>query len=424
MNLRKIIFYIFIISLMLLFGCTNKDNGKEMDKGNTPELTENELERNIVPEEPEEKVDIIMEQIKEMSLEEKIGQMFIVGLEGQAVDENTIKMITEYYVGGFILFSKNIKDSDQLLSLVNSLKELNAKNKTPLFISVDEEGGRVSRMPSEIKKLPSNKKIGELNNRETTYEIGRILGEELKSFGFNVNYAPVLDINNNPDNPVIGDRAFGDNKIVVSSLGVEIMKGIQSKGVISVIKHFPGHGDTSVDSHKNLPSIEIDLERLKSFELLPFKTAIENGADAVMIAHILLPKIDGDYPSSLSKTVITDILRGDLGFDGVVISDDMTMGAIVENYEIGEAAVNAINAGTDIVLVAHGFENGVFAISAVKEAVENNIITEDRLDESVYRVLKLKEKYSLDNSKRDSIDVEYLNSKIEEVLEKFREHGY
>lgn len=416
MNKRKACSYIAcLISLFLLIGCSTIDKSKDLVENNIPSTEENQ--GNI--QTPIEEIDPIKEQIKEMSLEEKIGQIVMVGLEDYTLDDNSRKMIENYYVGGFIIFSKNVEDSAQLLSLINSLKETNSKNRIPLFISIDEEGGRVSRIPKEIKKLPANRKIGQMNNKELSYKIGTILAEELNMFGFNMDFAPVLDINSNPKNPVIGDRAFGAEPDIVSNLGIQTMKGIQSGRVISVIKHFPGHGDTSVDSHVGLPTIDHDLERLKSFELVPFKEAIDNEADAVMVAHILLSKIDSDYPSSLSKTVITNILREDLGFDGVVITDDMTMGAISENYEIGNAAIKAINAGSDIVLVAHGFENSITVIDSIKAAVENGVIPGERLDESVYRVLKLKQKYNILDQTKDTIDVEEINNRIKEILDEF-----
>lgn len=231
-----------------------------------------------------------------------------------------------------------------------------------------------------------------------------------------MDFAPVLDINSNPKNPVIGNRAFGATLDIVRDLGIETMKGIQSENVIPVVKHFPGHGDTSVDSHVGLPTVNNDLNRLESFELVPFREAIEEGADAVMIAHILLPKIDKENPSSLSKDIITDILRNKLEFDGVVITDDMTMGAISKNYNVNEAAVKSINAGTDIVLVCHGYEKAIEVINSVKDAVIKGEISEERVNESVYRILKLKNKYNLKDEITDSVDVDKINNKIRTLL--------
>jgi beta-N-acetylhexosaminidase len=235
-------------------------------------------------------------------------------------------------------------------------------------------------------------------------------------FGFNINFAPVLDINSNPQNPVIGNRSFGDNAEIVSKLGVQTMKGIQSGGVISVVKHLPGHGDTSEDSHIGLPVVNHDLDRIMDFELVPFKNAIKNQADAVMIAHILLKSIDSENPSSLSETVITDLLRNQLKFEGVIVTDDITMGAIIENYNIGEAAVKAVNAGNNIILVCHGYDNQIAVIDALINAAESNEIPKEKIDDSVYRILKLKDKYKLSDIKVDPInfnDIQKINGKID-----------
>lgn len=396
---------ILIVVFNLFTGCT---------KGNTDELPGKIIPEPIIPEK-----DPIEEQIKLMSLDEKLGQMVLVGLNGYVVDNDARQMIESYHVGGFILYGSNVKNQEQQLALTNSLKSINAASKFPLLISVDEEGGRISRMPAELKNIPTNKEIGKLNNQEFSYKIGELLAEEIKAFGFNMDFAPVLDINSNPKNPVIGDRAFGSDEKVVSDLGVQTMKGIEESGVIPVVKHFPGHGDTSVDSHVGLPSVDNDLERLKSFELIPFANAIENGADVVMVAHILMLKIDGENPSTMSKTIITDILREQMNFDGVVITDDMTMGAIVENYEIGAASVKSVEAGSDIILVAHGHDNALAVLKKMKEAVEQGLVSEERINQSVYRILKLKQKYNLKDEEVKPVNIDELNSRIVNVLDSY-----
>lgn len=356
--------------------------------------------------------DEILETISNMSLDEKIGQLVISGFYGTTLDENILKLIKENKISGVILFNRNVKDSNTLLSLNNSLKESNKNNKLPLFISVDEEGGSVTRMPKDIKRLPTNKYIGSLNNKDLSYKVGEILGEQLSYFGFNMNFAPVLDINSNPNNPVIGDRSFGNNKDIVASLGTSTMKGIQSKNIISVVKHFPGHGDTSVDSHVNLPVVNYDINRLNSFEFVPFKTAIQNGAYAVMVGHILLPKIDNKYPSSMSYEIVTNILRKDLGFNGLIVSDDMTMGAITENYSIEEAAVKSINAGVDLLLVCQKYENTENVLKALKEAVLNGTISKERLDNALYNIISIKKKYLLNKEPKSDITINTINKKI------------
>ncbi|AGA68402.1 beta-glucosidase-like glycosyl hydrolase [Desulfitobacterium dichloroeliminans LMG P-21439] len=365
------------------------------------------------------KVDPIAEQLKEMSLEEKVGQLVIVGTDGYEINENTQRLIQTYHVGGFILFQKNIRDTQQMLDLVNSLKKTNAINEVPLFLALDEEGGRVSRMPAELRRMPSSQKVGKQNDSDLATRVGVVLGQELKVFGMNVNFAPVLDIFSNPQNTVIGDRALGSTPELVSELGIQSMKGIQAQNIIPVVKHFPGHGDTTVDSHVGLPKVDYDLERLQSFELIPFSEAIAHDADAIMLAHILIPQLDPEYPASLSKTLISDILREDMKFEGVVFTDDMTMGAILENYEIGEAAVKSLQAGSDIVLICHDFVQEEAALQAILAAARTGVISSDRIDESVYRVLALKKKYGLSNQSVESVDVQGINAEITKLYEDY-----
>lgn len=378
----------------------------------------------ILPNQPKdnkpiEKIDPIQEQIDSMTIDEKIGQMVMASVEGYSLDANGEDLINKYNVGGFIVLGENVRDTEQLQALVNSLKSANSKNKLPLFISTDEEGGRVSRMPEEFKDLPSNRSIGKTGSSEFALNIGKLISEELISFGINMDFAPVLDINSNPKNTVIGDRSFGPDANIVTRLGIQEMKGMQSKNIISVVKHFPGHGDTSVDSHVGLPVINNDADRLKGFELVPFANAIENNTDGIMIAHILLPKIDSDNPASMSKTIITDMLRDEMDFKGIVITDDMTMGAIVKNYNIGEAAVRSINAGSDIILVCHGFDNQVAVIDALRKAASDGRITQKRIDESLYRIIKLKNKYMLADKPSEPADVSNINQHIKSVLNSY-----
>lgn len=365
------------------------------------------------------KEDPIQERINEMSLEAKIGQMVIAGIEGDVPGENTVTLIQQYHVGGFILFSKNMRNANQSLHLINSLKEINSSNPIPLFVSVDEEGGRVSRLPKEIQKMPSSQSIGNKNNPLLSYQIGMTLAKQLKAFGFNMNFAPVLDINSNPNNPVIGNRSFGNHPKIVKEMGLSVMKGMQEQRMIPVVKHFPGHGNTATDSHVGLPVENHSLPMLQSFELIPFIEAINNNADAVMVAHILLPQIDPEHPSSMSKKIITHLLREDLNFNGVIMSDDMTMGAILKNYDIKEAAITSVLAGTDVLLVCHNFNNVTYVINGIKEAVENGSISEEKINESVYRILKLKEKYNLTDEKVVSINVDEINTMVNRLLNEY-----
>lgn len=329
--------------------------------------------------------------VNKMTLDEKIGQMIVAGFNGTDVNEELINLVNTNKVGGVILFKRNIETSEQLKKLNNNIDGLNKE--IPLFISVDEEGGRVNRLPSDMENFPSAREVGLKNDKDYAYNNGKSIGESLKVTGFNMNYAPVLDIFSNPKNTVIGDRAFGSDVETVSTMGIATMKGIEEEGIISVIKHFPGHGDTSVDSHYGLPIVYKTLEELENFELIPFKKAIKEGCKAIMVSHILLDKIDKQNPSSMSETVITDILREQLGFDGVVITDDMEMGAITENFTIEDACVQSIIAGCDIVLIGSGNESIYNTIQAIKDSILNGKITEERINESVVRIIKLKNEY-------------------------------
>ena len=329
--------------------------------------------------------------VNKMTLDEKIGQMIVAGFNGTDVNEELINLVNTNKVGGVILFKRNIETSEQLKKLNNNIDGLNKE--IPLFISVDEEGGRVNRLPSDMENFSSAREVGLKNDKDYAYNNGKSIGESLKVTGFNMNYAPVLDIFSNPKNTVIGDRAFGSDVETVSTMGIATMKGIEEEGIISVIKHFPGHGDTSVDSQYGLPIVYKTLEELENFELIPFKKAIKEGCKAIMVSHILLDKIDKQNPSSMSETVVTDILREQLGFDGVVITDDMEMGAITENFTVEDACVQSIIAGCDIVLIGSGNESIYNTIQAIKDSILNGKITEERINESVVRIIKLKNEY-------------------------------
>lgn len=402
MRLFKLI--ILVIVSTMLMGCG----------GNSVEIEDNKNEVGIDDNNLENKYEI-KEKIESMTLDEKIGQLFIVGFEGETVNDEIVDLISNRKVGGLILFARNIVNSSQLIELNNSLRKI--ESDIPLFISVDEEGGLVSRVPNEFEALPSSGEIGNYNSEEISYKVGAIIAKELKALGFNMDFAPVLDINSNPNNTVIGERAFGDNADIVTRLGIKTMEGIRDGGIIPVVKHFPGHGDTDVDSHYGLPIVTKTLDELNSLEFIPFKEAINNGADVVMISSIILSSIDSENPSTMSEKVMTDILRGDLVFDGVIATDDMTMAAIMDNYNLTDAVVMSIKSGADLVLVCHGYDNILNSILAVKDAVNSGIISEERIDESVDRILKLKEKYNVSNDAINTeIDINGINDEIKSLF--------
>ncbi len=377
------------------------------------------------PPEPTPTPEPAEDEISAMTIEELAGQLLVVGVEGTQPGEDAHRVIEDLRPGGIILFGRNVDSAPQLANLTNGLKEINREaGNIPLFLCVDEEGGLVSRMPPEVADLPSAYDYLQ-STRGNTEALGQILAAECATFGFHVDFAPVLDIWSNPNNTVIGKRAFHTDPLEVTIAGPSVAYSMMDAGVIPVVKHFPGHGDTATDSHVGLPTVDKTREELEDNELMPFRFAVEGGVwkgprhtpvPAVMVGHILLTEVDPLLPSSLSPTVVNGLLRRELGFDGVVFTDDLTMGAISNTYGMGEAAVKAAQAGCDMLLVCHGLDNAKAAHAALLEAVEAGALTRSRLEESVRRILELKEAYNLDDSPVESPDVEALNEKIRAIF--------
>lgn len=363
--------------------------------------------------------DAVQKILQRMTVDEKIGQLILAGIDGYEMNLHTVELIETYHIGGLILYKSNVKNSGQLIELVNALKQKNTVNMLPLWLGVDEEGGKVTRLPDEVAKTPPNNDIGKTNSKQFALGVGSLLGKELKAYGFNVDFAPVLDINSNPNNPVIGDRSFGANAPIVTSMGIQTMKGLQAQGVMPVVKHFPGHGDTSVDSHALLPVVQNDLARLRKLELLPFEQAFKQQADAVMVAHILLPKLDTENPASMSKKIMTDLLRQEMRFQGLIMTDDMTMGAITKSYELGEAAVKSILAGANVVMVGHDYEKVVSVVGALRRAVNEKRIPMETIDRSVSQIMKLKQKYQLNDAAVKVPDIKQLNADVKLLLDTY-----
>ena len=331
--------------------------------------------------------------IAEMTIEEKVGQLIMVGFEGTQANETIEAYIRERFVGGVVLFSRNIESPRQTAELTNQLQRLAGvtARQIPLFIGIDQEGGWVIRLKDGATVLPGNMALGATNSTALAEVAGEITAVELAAVGVNLNFAPVMDVNNNPDNPVIGRRSFGESPELVSRLGVPYIRGLQRKGVLATAKHFPGHGDTTVDSHFDLPTVNHDRERIHALELQPFRAAIDADVAAIMTAHIVYPAFDPDRPATLSPIILTNLLRKELGFDGLLITDDMEMKAIDDRYRSGEAAVMAVEAGADIVMVLWTPPKQIEVFDALLSAVKSGRISEARLDQSVRRILKSKE---------------------------------
>ncbi len=330
--------------------------------------------------------------IGSMSVEEKVGQLLMYGIGGREVGPIPKGHITKRFVGGIILYGRNIQTPQQVATLTTELQQLaqETPNGIPLFISIDQEGGIVNRMNKGATVLPGNLALGATRSITLAEKAGEITAIELATVGVNLNFAPVLDVNTNPLNPVIGVRAYGESPQLVSQLGTAYIRGLQKNGVLATAKHFPGHGDTHVDSHKKLPIVTHDLKRVNSVELVPFRAAIEADVAAIMSAHILYPSLDTQYPATLSYKILTTILRRQLGYDGLIITDDLEMQAIDDKYDTGDAAVMAIQAGADIVIVAWTLKKQQRVYNALRQAVKTRKITETRLNESVRRILKKK----------------------------------
>ncbi|HET7558564.1 MAG TPA: glycoside hydrolase family 3 N-terminal domain-containing protein [Limnochordia bacterium] len=356
-----------------------------------------------------------------MSLEEKVGQLLMSGFDGTTFTDQANTLITQLNIGGVILFDgRNMTSPEQTARLTRSLQRFAsaAGAGVGLFIATDEEGGSVSRLPGGAQ-FPGQMALGATGSAELAEAKGKSIGSELSGVGINVDFAPVVDVNSDPRNPVIGIRSFGSDPDLVGRLGAAEISGLQSEDVVAVAKHFPGHGDTDVDSHVALPLANHDLGQLTAIDLPPFQKAIAGGVGGVMVAHILVPALGaGSTPASLSAPVIDGVLRQRLGYDGVVFTDALEMGAIVKHYGLAEAAVRAIAAGADVVLVAWpgNFHAIVDAQQALLAAVKSGRISKERLDAAVRRVLKLKQRFHIlrpsspdpldaDAAVRNSVDV-------------------
>jgi len=280
----------------------------------------------------------------------QIGQLFILGFDGPEPDDHLLGLIRDFGIGGVILFSRNIQTPLQTAKLVRNLQESSG---IPLLIGIDQEGGTVSRLPSPFTSFPGNHALGRSGSPDLAYAFGQATARELSAVGINLNFAPVLDVNTHPENPVIGSRAFGEEPELVAKLGCAVIQGLQEEGVIACGKHFPGHGDTSLDSHLALPCVTHGKERLWNTEMLPFQRAIKHDLESIMTAHVLYPELDPDLPVTLSPAIIQRILREKLGFNGVVFTDDLEMKAVEDGWGIEASCVLSLKAGADALLICH-----------------------------------------------------------------------
>ncbi|GCE26896.1 beta-N-acetylhexosaminidase [Dictyobacter alpinus] len=337
-----------------------------------------------------------MQQLSDdMSLEEQIGQLFVVGFPGTKVTPEIVELIQKYHVGGIILFARNLQDPQQIQELTQSLQKVarEAGHRYPLLICIDQENGMVRRFGDSTTFFPGNMALGAVASPELTREIAQATGRELKALGINMNLAPVADVNNNPANPVIGIRSFGEDPQQVARHVVAMVEGYRDTGVVTCLKHFPGHGDTAVDSHLALPSIPHDLERMESVELIPFREGLAAGADSVMIGHLYLPALmaaNEMVPATVSRTVIHDLLREKLGYNGVVTTDCLEMDAVAKTLGVEQGAVMALQAGSDLAMISHRYDRQKGGIEKTYQAVADHTLSPQTIQASCERVLNLK----------------------------------
>lgn len=315
------------------------------------------------------------------SLEQQAASLFSVGFAGKAPSAELVSLL-ERGVGGVIAFSQNIGAPEEVLELNRAIK-LEAGR--PLLLSVDQEGGRVARLRRGFTELPPMRALGASGDAELARALGGVVARELRAVGFDLNYAPVLDVDTNPDNPVIGDRSFGSSPKLVTELGLAFGQGLQQAGVAACAKHFPGHGDTSQDSHLELPRLQHDRARLEQIELAPFRAAAQTDIAAIMTAHVIFEAVDTHHPATMSRAVVRDVLRGELGYGGLVVSDDLEMRAITDHYGVTQAVLLGLQAGVDHFLICHRAELAHRAIDAVIAAVQSGELSRATLDAATHR---------------------------------------
>lgn len=381
----------------------------------------------------------IEDKISKMTLDEKIGQMLMLEFrhwedengelqEVTELNEDIKNAIVKYKVGGVILFAENVRDTEQTTKLTHNIQKAAVENGLdPLLISIDQEGGIVVRLGTGTS-LPGNMALGATRDKELAYQYGKIIADEIKALGINVNLAPVMDTNNNPNNPVIGLRSISSDPKLVGELGSEVVKGLQDQGVSAAIKHFPGHGDTATDSHLGLPVVDKSFEEVEKLELVPFKKAANEGVDMIMTAHISYPQLEKDtaiskkdgstvgIPATLSDDILTGIIREKMHYDGIVITDAMKMQAIADHFGEEDAVVMAIKAGVDIPLMPALLQKNEDLlkldniIGRIKNEIDLGNISENEIDNSVYRILELKQK-------RGILDLNQYKVPLEEKIE-------
>ncbi len=331
------------------------------------------------------------------SITRQAGQRFMVGFDGFEASPEVKKLLREFGVGHVILFARNVAGPEQVAELVRELQSVarDAGHDLPLLVAVDQEGGRVARLREPWTAWPPLRALGRIGSEESARRVGAALAAELLACGIRCDFAPVVDVDTNPANPVIGDRSFGDDPELVGKLGAAMIRGLQEGGVAACAKHFPGHGDTAVDSHLELPAVDHSRSRLEDVELRPFRAAIDAGVAMIMTAHVLVREMDDRLPATLSPRLVDGLLRKEMKYRGVVVADDLEMQAVSKSWKPAEAAILAVKAGCDILPVCKAPEAQVEAIEAVIRAAESEAPSWTAMDAADARIRRLKERFLL-----------------------------
>ncbi len=386
MKFFKISVITILLSIALLAGCGK--NNKSTEEGTTGAEQKKEVDDVTCD-------GMAADVLKQMTLEEKIGQLFVVCTDSldfyaeTSVTDDMKTNLKKYQPGGLVFYSFNLENRDQITKFI---KDAQAEVKIPMFMAVDEEGGYVARIANHknmgTTKFPSMKEIGESGDSSKAYEVGSVIGEEISELGFNLDFAPVADVISNEKNTEIGERSFGSDSKLVGSMVKEVVKGLQGKNVSATLKHFPGQGSSSEDTHKGFSDMDVTIDELRDVDFYPFAQGIKAGADFVMVSHVALSTVTGnDLPSSLSSIVVSDMLRSEMQFDNIIITDAMNMKSITKFFESDEAAVKAFQAGNDMILMPDDF---IKAVNGIMDAVESGKISEEDIDSAVHRILKVK----------------------------------
>jgi beta-N-acetylhexosaminidase len=361
--------------------------------------------------------------MKTLSLNEKIGQLLMVGVPDEKFESLIYRRMKSQKIASYILFKKNTPNATVTQSLTGKLHHMAEKaGISPIFIAIDQEYGRVTRISEGVTRFPAAYGFGRTNNPDYTFDACQIAGQELSALGINVNFAPVADVNTNPANPVIGTRSYGEDPENVAIMVQHAIRGYQDAGMICAAKHFPGHGDVDIDSHLSLPVSNKSLDALHSAELIPFIASISESVPIIMTAHIMHPMIDPKWPVTLSSLFLTKLLRTDLDYKGIIISDDLEMKALTKFGDIEDLAVQMILAGCDMLIISENLTHDVSVdtvYQALVDAVQNNVISESRLDQSVERILRLKK--SISQNQRTSKEVVKHPKHVEKSIQIMRE---